>query len=223
MRLCIVVSCEVGHAPFSTAMRRGRQREPIISLQLEKPLRLPYSRNLLRVWSCTVTTSPATGRFSSIQTVALNGNFLFDFRTSTLSIDRTAFLGNVLAGISIFNSDSPSHRHQGFANAKFEPEFVPEGPFHYAPTDQLRSHWPKAPETGVFSTELSDTYPFAPYPSPNLLCSASRLSCWRRQLRNSPRHAPVKRPLRGPGWWLLPSNRITGGSRKWRRVVVTAR
>jgi hypothetical protein len=42
-----------------------------------------------------------------------------------------------LTGISIFNSDSPSHRHQGFADVKFEPEFVPEGPFHYAPTDQL--------------------------------------------------------------------------------------
>jgi hypothetical protein len=39
-----------------------------------------------------------------------------------------------LTGISIFNSDSPLHRHQGFANAKFELEFVPEGPFHYAPT-----------------------------------------------------------------------------------------
>jgi len=26
-----------------------------------------------------------------------NGNFLFDFRTSTRSIDRTAFLGEVLA------------------------------------------------------------------------------------------------------------------------------
>ena len=39
----------------------------------------------------------------------------------------------VQTGISFFNSDSPSHLHQGFANAKF----VPEGPFHYAPTDQL--------------------------------------------------------------------------------------
>jgi len=27
----------------------------------------------------------------------INGNFLFDFRTSTLSIDPTAFLGKVLA------------------------------------------------------------------------------------------------------------------------------
>ena len=39
--------------------------------------------------------------------------------------------------LSIFNSDSPSHRQQGFTNAKFEPEFVPEGPFHYVQTDQL--------------------------------------------------------------------------------------
>ena len=43
----------------------------------------------------------------------------------------------ICTGISIFNSDSPSHRHQGFSNAKFEPEFVPEGPFHYAPRGQL--------------------------------------------------------------------------------------
>ena len=61
---------------------------------------------------------------------------------------------------------------RGFANAKFEPEFGPKGPFHYVSTDQLSSHWPKAPETGVFPTELSDTYPFAPYPSPKfaVLC-----------------------------------------------------
>src|ERR1700691_6216313 len=83
-----------------------------------------------------------------------------------------AIVVELLTGISIFNSDLSSHRHQGFANAKFETEFVHEGPFHYAPTDQLCLALPKAPETGVFPTELSDTYPFSPYPSPKsaVLC-----------------------------------------------------
>jgi hypothetical protein len=36
------------------------------------------------------------GGVIGIHQAVLNGNFLFDFRTSTLSIDRTALLGKVL-------------------------------------------------------------------------------------------------------------------------------
>jgi hypothetical protein len=34
--------------------------------------------------------------------VGFNGNFLFDFRTSTLSIDGTAFLGKVLVKATFY-------------------------------------------------------------------------------------------------------------------------
>jgi hypothetical protein len=54
---------------------------------------------------------------------------------------------------------------RGVANAKFEREFEPEGPFPYRRNGAaLPRIGPRAPETGVFPTELSDTYRSAPYP-----------------------------------------------------------
>jgi hypothetical protein len=80
------------------------------------------------------------------------------------SIPRSALLLDGLAGISFPILIHSRTDTRGFAKAKFEPEFEPEGP--------LRLKEPALPcigqvaETGVFPNELSDTYPFAPYPSP---------------------------------------------------------
>lgn len=55
---------------------------------------------------------------------------------------------------------------RGFANAKFERELSPNVPSITPQRTRCTSHWPKAPQTGVFPTGLSDTYLFALYPSP---------------------------------------------------------
>src|ERR1700719_983435 len=47
-------------------------------------------------WHCFVCTPLVEHVDTSSLTKDLNGNFLFDLRTSTLSIDGTAFLGKVL-------------------------------------------------------------------------------------------------------------------------------
>jgi len=55
---------------------------------------------------------------------------------------------------------------RGLQTRSSSPSLSPKVPSITPQRTSSASHWPKAPETGVFPTELSDTYPFAPYPSP---------------------------------------------------------
>lgn len=54
---------------------------------------------------------------------------------------------------------------------KFKPGFENGGLSITPQRTSSTSRWHKAPETGVFPTELSDTYPFAPYLVTEICCA----------------------------------------------------
>ena len=86
---------------------------------------------------------------------------------------------------------------RGFANAKFERELSPNVPSITPQRTRCTSHWPKAPQTGIFPTELSDTYLFAPYPSPKFAVTLqAAYPAGAGSIAISPQHAPEKPPRR---------------------------